>query len=155
MHADEVGMTHCWHQYTGSEGTGHAPHVSNQLAWDNTTKITRNLFGHLVCGVLLECDPVDLPTDPIAIKPGEGCGYGRGKISVNYVPGSALININLGDFAHQDLDVSIFNISGKKVLSDKVNAEIYTIKRDGMSSGIYIINLTGKEEAEIFKLLIQ
>lgn len=155
LRAEEVGMTHCWHQYTGAEGTGHAPHVSNDLAWDNTTKITRNLFGHFVCGVRLECDPVDLPTDPISIKPDEGFKYGKGNISVNYVPGSALINIKLGDFAHHDLDVSIFTISGKKVLGDKVNAEIYTIEHEDLSSGIYFINVTGKEEAVVFKLLIQ
>lgn len=61
-----------------------------------------------------------------------------------------MLNVALGDFAGSE--VSVFNLSGAKVASVKCADENVTI--EGLSSGVYIVNVDGKGEKLTFKVIM-
>lgn len=69
-------------------------------------------------------------------------------------PSDGLVTISIKEF-DQNTNLSVFDISGKKVFSGSIQNEITTINLGNLGSGIYILKLTSANKSSNKKLIIK
>ena len=77
------------------------------------------------------------------------------QISAYPNPSTGLVNMEFLNWDDIELDIQVFDVSGKFVLSRKINKSKTELNLDGLSSGVYIIsvgNICGKSST--FKLIL-
>jgi acetyl esterase/lipase len=141
LRAANTGMKHCWHEWKGNEGGGHIELTAEGERI--SANITRNLFGHYVCGVVLECDgnaPMPTELDP-NIRPTQSMIHSRNRLKVFFNRKNHSFSLDLSGFTDQEAVVSMYDISGTRLHRETVDVGIYTIRPGQLSRGIYFVQV--------------
>ena len=70
-------------------------------------------------------------------------------------PNPAKDNLNIVSYAELINSVEVYNLSGQKVLSKKVNATTTRINTNSLSKGVYIVDIKSKVSSVKKKVIIE
>ena len=73
----------------------------------------------------------------------------------NFYPNPAKDNLNIVSYAELINSVEVYNLSGQKVLSKKVNATTTRINTNSLSKGVYIVDIKSKVSSVKKKVIIE
>ncbi|MFC1584548.1 carboxylesterase family protein [Fibrobacterota bacterium] len=156
LRASHAGMKHCWHQWQGDEGGGHINLTPQGEAV--SANITRNLFGHFVCGVVLECDgsaPMPTELDPSMTALDQESAEKPVRLIGIYHAGDRSLSVDLGRFANSHAEVTVYGPDGKIMHAARVNLGIYTFHPEDLCPGAYLIRVSNGIRSETVKVVVK
>jgi len=73
--------------------------------------------------------------------------------SVSVFPNPFTNQLNLTNTSENILNVSLNDISGKEILKNEVNTELYSINTDQIPAGVYFLKINSNKETKVYKLI--
>lgn len=73
--------------------------------------------------------------------------------SVNVFPNPFTNQLNLTNASGNTLNVSLSDISGKEILNNEVNTELYSLDTDQIPAGVYFLKISSNKENKVYKLI--
>ncbi|MFT6500075.1 MAG: poly(3-hydroxybutyrate) depolymerase [Crocinitomicaceae bacterium] len=145
--ANAIGIQNNFYTHYGA---GHAVYATSTAYMDTTIKfVTDFLVDHLACSEPI-LQPDNAPTGAAPLYPLTYCGLGinEGEIEIKANifpnPSNNLITVQL-EGTSKIHSIEILDLSGRSIESVDLNASEYTIEKNGIGSGTYIIKITDSE----------
>ncbi|MCE3278848.1 MAG: Carboxylesterase type [Bacteroidetes bacterium] len=140
--ANSVGIENCFKTYYNQN---HIPEVgtsaNNVAQYDTTIVYMRNFLEHYTCNSPVLCSyngPIQ--TIPLGINDE---AVETQNIAVFPNPAESAFTIDLSAFSTSNITVELYDVLGKQVKKvSGINNDRYTLSRDGMKSGSYMIRIT-------------
>lgn len=145
--ADELGMVNCFETH---EGFDHVPHQDNADIYDTTLTMTKNFLFHLVCDGEPVCNyEFDTTTSVDEISD-------KSKVRVYPNPSSDRVFVDLSAISSDQTQIRLYNAMGAMVRDFGVNNEsLLTIDRQGLPSGMYLLEVWQNGQRETVKILLR
>lgn len=125
---------------TGSGGT--SSYSIGQLSYSSTTGAT----GSVNQGVQQPFEIVTLGNDDFPEI--------QLTMSVYPNPTTAFVNLNIPNYALENVQYQLFDINGKQILSQRVTTSETQIQMENLASGIYLINILDNNQVlKTFKII--
>lgn len=137
--ADRIGLDHCFHTYVGED---HTPHVFDNAHLDTTIAKSASFLHGLACNTgVVNCDYYVAQT-------GFEDGPLARDITVYPNPASQALNVELPKELNTTWNLEIFDMVGARVKNiENLQSNYYTVERNGLPSGMYVLRITaGKQQ---------
>jgi para-nitrobenzyl esterase len=137
--ADEVGIINCFKTYLNPPAANtHVPHAFDPIQYDTTIVYMRNWLQHFVCGDPLVCDYTTSPLTGVDEVITDGV-----QLLVYPNPSTADITLDLSMFDSKSMNVTLTDATGRVVRDfTEVSSDKLVIERDGLSGGLYFLNVS-------------
>lgn len=140
--ANSVGIENCFKTYYNQD---HVPEVgtsANNIAqYDTTIVYMRNFLEHYTCNSPAACY-YNGPIQTLALGINDEAVETQ-NIAVFPNPAESSFTIDLTSFSTSNITVELYDVLGKKVRSvSGINNDKFTLSRDGLKSGIYMIRIS-------------
>ena len=125
---NEVGIANCLEV---QEGEDHVPHVSSPLIYDTLLVKSRNFLAHFVCGIDMTCE-----YEEIAVGV-----FSETQIPISVYPNPSSDEMRI-DVPEADWSMDIYSMTGQLVYTENIlQGQVYSVNKDRMGSGIYILKM--------------
>jgi len=144
--AEELGIVNCFETH---EGYDHVPHVENAAIYDTTLTKSKNFLYHLVCDAEPVCSYEPLITTTEELE--------SGNTSIVYPnPANQQLNVELDLSQGNDVNIHLYNSLGALVADyGNINQSLFTIERDGLPNGVYLLEIWNNENRETKRVVFQ
>ncbi len=144
-YADSIGMTNQMYTYFGAD---HVPYYSNTSYMDTTVRFVSNfLYSQLGC----------TPSDPNPLPNTFNINTAVNEIERSFEmypnPATTDLVVELKNGSEKISSVLIYDLLGKKVLSQKTGTSKSIIDVSGLSGGSYFVSIQIGEKVEVRKLI--
>ena len=144
-YADSIGMTNQMYTYFGAD---HVPYYSNAAYMDTTVRFVSNfLYSQLGC----------TPSDPNPLPNTFNVNTAVNEIERSFEmypnPTTTDFVVELKNSSEKISSIRIYDLAGKKVLSQKTNSSKSIIDVSALSSGSYFVSIQVGERTEVRKLI--
>lgn len=145
--ADELGITNCFETH---EGFGHVPHQTNAAIYDTTLTMSKNFLYHLVCDAEPVCDyEYDNVTSVDEIAESS-------HVSVYPNPSSDRVFVDLSKLSSDQTQLRLYNSMGALVQDfGPVNENLFTIERNGIPSGVYLLEVWNENARQTVRVVFR
>jgi len=131
--ANEVGVVNCFKSYQGNH---HVPETNTTAVYDTTLGLVRDFLEHFTCGTAITC--TSIPTVGV-----NELAAVDASINAYPNPANGNVTIDLKAFKGKYLNIDLYDALGRKVKEiSKIKTEQYTLIRDNLPNGIYLMNIT-------------
>ena len=130
--ANQVSLVNCFKSYLSNSHVpeGDAPY------YDTTLCLVRNFLEHFTCGTPFDCSYSAMVSNIKDLTAADA--------SINVYPNPAhnSITVDLKEFAGKTVNIELYDALGRKVKDvSKIKTAQYTIARDNLPNGIYLMNV--------------
>lgn len=130
--ANQVGLVNCFRSYVSNSHVpeGDAPY------YDTTLCLMRNFLEHFTCGIPFDCSYSAMVTNIKDLTAADAT------INVYPNPANNSVTVDLKEFAGKTVNIELYDALGRKVKDvSKIKTGQYTITRDNLPNGIYLMNV--------------
>lgn len=145
--ADNLGIVNCFETH---EGYDHVPHQTDAAIYDTTLTMTKNFLYHLVCDGEPVCDYEfdEVTSIENVISPGDVLVYPN--------PSSDRVFVDLSKINTNETHLKLYNAMGAQVRDLGVqNESMLTIERQGLPSGMYLLEVWQNGHRETVKIVLR